>query len=166
MFHLPASARSTLKSPPAVLSDSRLVPSAFSAGNFSVTMESSLTLLLLNFFGSNISIIEKEILCVDVIVTPQSLWSSILYRERPLKKARKTGVRNYACGEELLIVLPTSCLRSSSKRINGGDPSEDGLGTSASVCQSVPQREWDDRSAVFKASVPPVSQRDTWRKHY
>lgn len=88
MFSLPASARSTLKSPSAVLSDSRLVPSALSTGNFSVTMESSLTLLLLNFFGSNISIIEKEILCVDVIVTPQSLGSSILYRERPLKRQK------------------------------------------------------------------------------
>ena len=97
VFSLPASVRSTLKSPPASLSDSRLVPSASGTGNFSATMESSFTRLLLNLFGSNISIIEKEILWVDVVVTPQSLGSSILHRERPLKKGCKRKKKELPC---------------------------------------------------------------------
>lgn len=112
MFSLPASVRSTLTSPPAVLSQSTFAPSAFSAGNFSVAAESSWTLLLLNFFGSNMSMMEKEILCVDGIFIPQSFGSSILCGEKGVRGSGGINVRNYALGEELLIVWPTSCLGS------------------------------------------------------
>ena len=70
-------------------------------------------------------------------------------RSKRMERGKKlTDVRNYACGEELLIVSPTSCLLASSNRISGGAPSQwCGPRSPASVCQSGMQRAWGDRSA-------------------
>lgn len=49
---------------------------------------------------------------MDGIFTPQSFGSSILCGEKGVRGSGGVDVRNYALGEELLIVWPTSCLGS------------------------------------------------------
>lgn len=139
---LPASVSSSMKFSPSVLSHSKLVFSAFGAANFSWQISSS-PLLLLNLFGSNMSVIENEILWLDVIFHcsgPRILQTTRLYGE----KEPRDLVRNYARSSSLHPEAPSSASHLCFSHL--------GL-----------RHEWNVQSDIFKASAPPFLEktRDT-----